>query len=897
MLNFTNEELEEIKQAMIDNIGLDSNRGFNFLISNLYFFTYYINHSTRYNEVNYSYIIDNEKSINDLTINCKYCNALLNLIKHYDPQENIIKCYDCKKEDDWILSKEDKKIISEEKISIEKNEFKLIDKYTITNKGVVINYNQKYIKWPLNSKENYYNLTVNLTKDEKIGNGMTGSIFKKQLKNGEFVSIKIYDPENKDFEKDIEKFKRCIERELIIQLESTLIYKSLYIIPLKYVYKVDKKIYFINEYMNEGDLSKVIEKYHNKLMDIKDKNPFEMEKIIFTIIYQIAQGLLELNANFKTLHFDLKPDNILINEFGMVKLIDFGVSRMNKHINSDEYFGKKNNINVNKIDKRSSPYDPKNEEEENIVLSKINESVYLIVLQKINEMEKIILNQKYNSIKLNPQDLKSFYKIQNNILEGSSFDLRNLDPFTLGPALIKAIFDLMGTFSKDNNLKPILKEMLIKLKSKYQSSLIQDNSLIYLQNENQNRNLYKFDIFSLGVILYFLLVGNQDLAYSLKCNIYEDPEDNEYFFEELKKVYSLSDEFIKFLKGCLCYDVNKRFDILQVINSEWFKIQILNGGLDENWLYKLKGINKKNLKYENFRVREIIKLKNSIPSKVSINKKSFIFNGNEIEINLSFNSLNQGWEDLGKVDFKNLITLNLSGNSITDVSCLANGNILSNLKILDLSANKICNIDFLLHDQTSQLEAFSLNNNIITDENMQVFNFITFEKLFFLDLGKNKIKNIYFLTKGKYQKLELLNLSYNKIENIEILSDKNFPSKALKYISLKNNRIVNIMCLNNIHFENLEVLNLDYNKINKVFEFKKEFYPKLRILNLFSNKIEDILPLKRIMLDLPCIKYVFLLKNPTTADSLQLIKAISIDFNKISLFGTSEIIADTLYFH
>lgn len=70
-----------------------------------------------------------------------------------------------------------------------------------------------------------------------------------------------------------------------------------------------------------------------------DDNPQPDREIVVNIIKQIIQGLRAFHRQ-EMLHCDLKPENIMINEMGQVKLIDFGsariagVSELNSPINA-----------------------------------------------------------------------------------------------------------------------------------------------------------------------------------------------------------------------------------------------------------------------------------------------------------------------------------------------------------------------------------------------------------------------------------------------------------------------------------------------------------------------------------------------------------------------------------
>ena len=84
----------------------------------------------------------------------------------------------------------------------------------------------------------------------------------------------------------------------------------------------DDKTYMLFEYMENGTLTNYIEEKYNTLT-IKDR---------LKIARHITLGLQYMNSRepYHILHRDLKPDNILVNEFGIPKIADFGLSKFNQ---------------------------------------------------------------------------------------------------------------------------------------------------------------------------------------------------------------------------------------------------------------------------------------------------------------------------------------------------------------------------------------------------------------------------------------------------------------------------------------------------------------------------------------------------------------------------------------
>ena len=68
---------------------------------------------------------------------------------------------------------------------------------------------------------------------------------------------------------------------------------------------------------------------HHSLDDLP--LPLRNEKQIINLIIQIAMGLKHLKNN-KIIHRDIKPNNILISEKGLLKIADFGISKQLKSV-------------------------------------------------------------------------------------------------------------------------------------------------------------------------------------------------------------------------------------------------------------------------------------------------------------------------------------------------------------------------------------------------------------------------------------------------------------------------------------------------------------------------------------------------------------------------------------
>ena len=84
-------------------------------------------------------------------------------------------------------------------------------------------------------------------------------------------------------------------------------------------FRENGNFYIVTEYINGGSLLDLLKKNVSQGKRIE-------EKTIWDLIVQSLSGLLYLHENKKIIHRDIKPDNILLDLEGRLKISDFGVS-------------------------------------------------------------------------------------------------------------------------------------------------------------------------------------------------------------------------------------------------------------------------------------------------------------------------------------------------------------------------------------------------------------------------------------------------------------------------------------------------------------------------------------------------------------------------------------------
>uniref|UniRef100_A0A8C0LT97 Myosin IIIA n=1 Tax=Canis lupus dingo TaxID=286419 RepID=A0A8C0LT97_CANLU len=148
---------------------------------------------------------------------------------------------------------------------------------------------------------------------ETIGKGTYGKVFKVlNKKNGQKAAVKILDPIH-DMDEEIEAEYNILKT--LSDHPNVVRFYGMY-------FKKDKtngdKLWLVLELCNGGSVADLVK-------GLLKKGKRMSEPIIAYILHEALLGLQHLHNN-KTIHRDVKGNNILLTTEGGVKLVDFGVS-------------------------------------------------------------------------------------------------------------------------------------------------------------------------------------------------------------------------------------------------------------------------------------------------------------------------------------------------------------------------------------------------------------------------------------------------------------------------------------------------------------------------------------------------------------------------------------------
>ena len=144
-----------------------------------------------------------------------------------------------------------------------------------------------------------------------IGIGSYGKIYVASKKSSnKLYAIKILNKKNIHNKIELQNIKT--ERTVLAKLNHPFIQK------LNYAFQTQGNLYFITHFMHGGELNYHIYKEPNNYFS-EEKARFYSSEIILAINY--------LHKN-NCIYRDLKPENVLLDKTGHIKLIDFGLSKL-----------------------------------------------------------------------------------------------------------------------------------------------------------------------------------------------------------------------------------------------------------------------------------------------------------------------------------------------------------------------------------------------------------------------------------------------------------------------------------------------------------------------------------------------------------------------------------------
>ena len=173
-------------------------------------------------------------------------------------------------------------------------------------------------------------------KKVNVGSKLSDFIVERELGKGNFGSVKLVTSkithklyamkEIKSTRYNSEETCREVEKE--IKLLENLNHPN--VITYFTSFRENGDFYIITEYINGGSLENLLKKNNaqGKLIE---------EKLLWDLLIQSLSGLLYLHENQKIIHRDIKPDNLLIDQGGNLKISDFGVSAKNTNYANELY--------------------------------------------------------------------------------------------------------------------------------------------------------------------------------------------------------------------------------------------------------------------------------------------------------------------------------------------------------------------------------------------------------------------------------------------------------------------------------------------------------------------------------------------------------------------------------
>ena len=176
----------------------------------------------------------------------------------------------------------------------------------------------------LDNKDKFYSKNEE-RKKINIGSKLSDFNVIKNLGQGHFSTVKLVTSKITDEYYAMKEIKAsyCKTKDQLelIEREIKLLQGLNHPNVIKYFtsFREKQNYYIITEYLDKGSLEDL-------LKENKEKGKLIEEKRIWILLIQTLKGLVYLHETKKIIHRDIKPDNLLLDSKGNLKISDFGVS-------------------------------------------------------------------------------------------------------------------------------------------------------------------------------------------------------------------------------------------------------------------------------------------------------------------------------------------------------------------------------------------------------------------------------------------------------------------------------------------------------------------------------------------------------------------------------------------
>ena len=156
-----------------------------------------------------------------------------------------------------------------------------------------------------------------------IGYGSTSIIRKASSSSGDVVAVKII------YRADLVRTGNAPQARKRLQHEAS-VWSSLsheHILPLFSTVHTSRADYFVTLYCPAGSLFDILK---------RDGTPALLQDDVGTMFRQVVRGLRYLHETSLIVHRDMKLENVLVDEMGMCRIADFGMSRKLDSDDSDD---------------------------------------------------------------------------------------------------------------------------------------------------------------------------------------------------------------------------------------------------------------------------------------------------------------------------------------------------------------------------------------------------------------------------------------------------------------------------------------------------------------------------------------------------------------------------------